>query len=63
VLIGVQDVAVMLEDECGNAGDDSFTIGTADEENSGIFHDSIPRNVVQHFAWARSANPGHPSAN
>ena len=39
MLIGVQDVAVVLEDEVSNAGDDSFAVGTADEENGGIFHE------------------------
>jgi hypothetical protein len=39
MLIGVQDVAVVLEDEVGNAGDNSFAIRTADQENGGVFYD------------------------
>jgi hypothetical protein len=38
VLVGVQNVRAVLVEKAGNAGDQSFAVGTIDEKNGGVFH-------------------------
>src|SRR5579864_3152583 len=47
VLVGVQDVATMAKDEFRDGGDQTFLVGTADEENGAGSHECFP-------PWLRS---------
>ena len=46
VLVGVQDVAVVAEDEIGDGRDQAFAVGTGQQQDGGVLHVEIRNSVV-----------------